>query len=79
MLTVSVTVLRMTVTFCGVYVDSECDSSQYQAIVNNGTSLIYSWFIDSELIAVTTNNQVTILISLTLPYNTNYSLQSNVL
>jgi len=38
--------------------DSECDSSEWQAVVSNGTNLIYSWYIDSQLTAITTNHQV---------------------
>ena len=38
--------------------DSECNSSQWQAVVTSGSHLVYSWFVDSQLIAVTTKNQV---------------------
>jgi len=45
-------------TYGCIIIDSECESSEWKAVVSNGTNLIYSWFIDSQLTAVTTDNQV---------------------
>ena len=46
-----------------VCMDSECNSSQWQALVSSGSSLVYLWYINSKPIAVTTKNQVCSLIA----------------
>ena len=43
-------------------IDSECNSSQWLAVVNNGTYLVYTWDIDSKTMTVTTENQVNVVI-----------------
>jgi len=61
--------LQVIIVFCCVFIVSECNSSEWQVVVSNGSNLIYSWYIDSKLTAVTTNNRVNVLFSVALLCN----------
>ena len=62
--------LRVMIIMSGcVCMDSECNSSQWQALVTSGSSLVYLWYINSKPIAVTTKNQVCRLITVYWLFN----------
>jgi len=41
-----------------LYIGSDCSISEWQAVASSGTGLVYSWYVDSKLMTMSTKSQV---------------------